>query len=56
MQPHEIDRQIIAYAKLDWQKVAMIIAKVGQPTNTDYEKIASRIGVLVAEGKAAITG
>jgi len=56
MQPHEIDRQIIAYAKLDWQKVAMIIAKVGQPTNTDYEKIASRIGVLVAEGKLQSQG
>lgn len=51
MRPDEIDSQIIAHAKRDWQKVAMIIAKVGQPTNTNYDDIASRIGALVADGK-----
>lgn len=43
MHPDEIDSQIITLAKRDWQKVVMIIAKVGQSTNTNYDDIASRI-------------
>ena len=58
-----IDRAILATANSEWQKVAMVIAKVGS-TNTDdftddeddFELIAERIEVLIGEGRLIADG
>jgi hypothetical protein len=56
LKPDDIDSLILAHTQPQWQKVAMIIAKVGQPTGIEYEIIAARINALVADGKPDSAG
>jgi len=56
LKTEDIDSLILAHAQPRWQKVAMVIANVGQPTGIEYEIIAARIGALVADGKLDSAG
>ena len=59
MSPHDLDRLILATAGPQWQKVAMIIAKVwgecGRDAVTDVA-IAARIRDVVEDGKLQAQG
>ena len=57
MSDDQLDEEILRHMKDRWQKVAMIIAKVGERTgSSDHERTASRIAVLVDTGKLESVG
>jgi hypothetical protein len=58
-----IDSAILATARSDWQKVAMVIAKVSASNRADFtededdfELIAQRIAAMIDEGRLVAEG
>jgi hypothetical protein len=58
--PEELDKLILARAQPQWRKVAYIIASIGhdmnEPTDENYDALASRIVALAESGRLECQG